>query len=365
MERLGGLRRYAVVALQIVGVGVAYYATSWLGFLSGIISGQVSPLWPATGIALVAFLFFGVRVWPAILVGAFLSELSFIPWQPALLTGIGNVLAPLCAYFLLRRVGFRINLDRLRRRARAGVPRLRQRDGQRRHGTTVQLAYGITPPSLVVPTAFTWWTGDVMGVLVVAPLLLALYQVRSLRAIRNASPRRLLEGTALVVGSAAIVLVSQLSLGAGFIAFPLIVLAAWRFRLLGATLVVAVASMVEIYAAIANVGAFADRDLLGQDDHPADLQRIDRTHRAAARCGDHRTRPRPAGDRTNGDPARRGGKPSRAESRAQAAPSPRGPPGLAGRGAPARPGVAPRPLGSGLQCRDQPAEDRCQVGLDG
>jgi integral membrane sensor domain MASE1 len=252
-----------VVALQIVGVGVIYYAVAWLGFLTGILSGQVSPLWPATGIALVAYLFFGVRVWPGILAGAFFSELSFIPWQPALLTGIANVLAPLCAYFLLRRVGFRINLDRLRDAlALVFLGAFVGMAVSTAIGTAVALAYGITPPSLVVATAFTWWTGDVMGVLVVAPLLLALYQVRSLRAIRNARPRRLLEGTVLVVGSAAIVLTSQLTLGAGFIAFPLIVLAAWRFRLLGATLVVAVASMAEVYAAITNVGAFADRDLL-------------------------------------------------------------------------------------------------------
>ncbi|MGW5361351.1 MASE1 domain-containing protein [Actinopolymorpha pittospori] len=248
-----------------MGVGVIYYAVAWLGFLAGIVSGQVSPLWPATGIALVAYLFVGVRAWPGILAGAFLSELSFISWQPALLTGIGNMLAPLCAYFLLRRVGFRINLDRLRDAlALVFLGAFVGMAVGTAIGTAVAVAYGITPPSMVVATAFTWWTGDVMGVLVVAPLLLALYQVRSVRAIRNADPRRVFEGAALVVGSAAIVLISQISLGAGFIAFPLIVLAAWRFRLLGATLVVAVASMVEIYAAIMNIGAFADRDLLGK-----------------------------------------------------------------------------------------------------
>ncbi|GAA5032400.1 MASE1 domain-containing protein [Actinopolymorpha pittospori] len=263
MERLGGLRRYAVVALQIVGVGVAYYATAWLGFLTGIVGGQVSPLWPATGIALVAFLFLGVRAWPGILAGAFLAELSFVAWQPALLTAVGNLLAPLCAYFLLRRVGFRLNLDRLRDAlALVFLGAFVGMTVGTAIGTATQVAFGITPPSLVVPTAFTWWTGDVMGVIVVAPLLLALYQVRSLRAIRNVRPRRMLEGAALVVGSAVIVLISQLTLGAGFIAFPLIVLAAWRFRLLGATLAVAVASVIEIYAAIMNVGAFADRDLL-------------------------------------------------------------------------------------------------------
>lgn len=263
VERLRGLRRYAVVALQIVGVGVTYYLAARLGLLAGISRGQVSPLWPATGISLVALLLLGARVWPGILLGAFLSQLSFLSWQPALLTGIGNVLAPLCAYFLLRRVGFRVNLGRLRDAlALVFLGAFVGMVPSAAVGTGVRVVDGITPPNLVVPTAFTWWTGDVMGVLVVAPLLLALHQARSVRAFGHTRPRRMLEGAGLVVVSAAIILISQHTLGAGFIAFPLIVLAAWRFRLLGATLVATAASVIAIHAALMNIGPFADRDIL-------------------------------------------------------------------------------------------------------
>src|SRR5919108_202823 len=68
-----------------------------------------------TRIALVAILILGYRVWPAITIAAFAINLPLGPnaLGAAVIAG-GNTLAPLTAAFLMKRAGFRLELDRLR-----------------------------------------------------------------------------------------------------------------------------------------------------------------------------------------------------------------------------------------------------------
>src|SRR5437763_554279 len=101
------------VVLRLLAVTAAYYASARLGLLLALVNGQVTPLWPPTGIALVCLLLLGVRVWPGIALGAFLVNLPIGPTLPAVLAiSAGNTLAPVCAGLLLRRIGFRTELDR-------------------------------------------------------------------------------------------------------------------------------------------------------------------------------------------------------------------------------------------------------------
>jgi integral membrane sensor domain MASE1 len=97
-----------VVALQILVVAAAYYLAAVVGLQLGLVRGQVTPLWPPTGIALVGLLLLGPRVWPGITLGALLLNAPLGPSLPAAaLIAAGNTLAPLCGYLLLRRVKFR------------------------------------------------------------------------------------------------------------------------------------------------------------------------------------------------------------------------------------------------------------------
>ena len=50
----------------MVLVGAAYYAAARFGLHLAVIQMNVTPLWPPTGIAVVAFLVFGRRAWPGI-----------------------------------------------------------------------------------------------------------------------------------------------------------------------------------------------------------------------------------------------------------------------------------------------------------
>jgi integral membrane sensor domain MASE1 len=39
-------------ALRLLAVAAAYYATAWIGLSQELVGGQVTPLWPPTGVAL-------------------------------------------------------------------------------------------------------------------------------------------------------------------------------------------------------------------------------------------------------------------------------------------------------------------------
>src|SRR3989442_3845889 len=115
MRRSGAEETLFRYSSKLVLVGGSYYIAATLGLRLALIEKNVTPLWPPTGIAVVAFLVFGRRVWPGVALAAFLVNLPISTNAlAAAATAVGNTLAPLVAAFLLERVGFRRELDRLR-----------------------------------------------------------------------------------------------------------------------------------------------------------------------------------------------------------------------------------------------------------
>ena len=60
-------RDILVLAGKIVLVGAAYYMSARLGLKLALILHNVTPLWPPTGIAVVALLVLGRRMWPGMM----------------------------------------------------------------------------------------------------------------------------------------------------------------------------------------------------------------------------------------------------------------------------------------------------------
>src|ERR1700682_3032683 len=101
--------------MQLTVVALAYWFAASASLRLALVHGQVTPIWPPTGIALVAILVFGRRVSPAVFVAALAVNLPIGP-SPlgATFIAAGNTLAPLTAAALLKRARFRIELDRMR-----------------------------------------------------------------------------------------------------------------------------------------------------------------------------------------------------------------------------------------------------------
>ncbi|MBA2946064.1 MASE1 domain-containing protein [Streptomyces himalayensis] len=258
------LRHCAALGLRIAAVAAVYYAAARIGLMQELVRGQITPFWPPTGIALVGLLLWGIRIWPGIAIGAFLVNVSLGPSiLPVVAIAVGNTLAPVCAYLLLGRAGFRIEMDRLRDAlalvflgALGGMlisPTL---------GTGVLVLSGALAADEFWPAWSVWWTGDAMGVLVVAPLLLA---IRTYRWPRGVPVHRWAEAAALLAGTAVVGAVATRStLGLLFLVFPCLIWAAFRFQLAGAAPCVLIVSVIAIDAGTQGVGPFSGHDLLAK-----------------------------------------------------------------------------------------------------
>jgi integral membrane sensor domain MASE1 len=249
--------------LPVLGVAAIYFGAAKLGLLQELVRGQVTPFWPPTGIALAALLLLGLRAWPGIALGAFVLNATVgSSLLAAAIITLGNTVAPVCAYLLLRRVDFRSVIDRRRDALAlvflgALVPMLVSAT----IGAAALLLTGGIGAAGFASTWWVWWTGDATGVLVVTPLLLVLrYQLPDLRTVhwhRWAEAACLLLSTFLVA-----VIAVRSSYEVLFVIFPFLIWAALRFQLLGAAPCALIVTTVAIVAAAGESGPFARHDLL-------------------------------------------------------------------------------------------------------
>jgi signal transduction histidine kinase len=251
--------RYVLV---LAGVGVTYWVAARLSLNLALVNGQVTPIWPPSGIALVAFLILGRRAWPAIALAAFAVNLPIgpTPLGAALIAG-GNTVAPLLASELLRRAGFHPELDRMRDAvAIVFLGALLGMMLSATIGSAVLALFGAVPMSRFWSTWAVWWAGDAMGVLLVAPLLLAFVPRRGVGALTWT--RRIELFVMLTAVGAITYFLFQNQFRLEYLVLPLIALAAWRFRLQGAAPAALIASVVAAWAAVHGDGPFAHESLL-------------------------------------------------------------------------------------------------------
>src|SRR5260370_31847529 len=256
-KRVGVLR----VLLQLAGLALTDWFAAGLSLRLALVPGQVPPIWPRTGIALVAILVFGRRVWPAVFVGGLAVSLPIGP--TALGVGViaaGNTLAPLPAAALLKRAHFRIELDRLGDAAAIILlGALSAMTISAAVGTSVLVLWDGVPLDNFWSTWAVWWTGDARGVLLVAPCILSLlpHAKAPVPPLRTAAE---LVALLFVIGVVTFLLF-QSNLHLEYLVFPFIMLAAWRFRLRGAAPAALVASGVAIWSAVQGTGPFGDENL--------------------------------------------------------------------------------------------------------
>ena len=98
------------------GVTALYMLSAFLGLKLAVVHGNVTAIWPPSGIALAALLLFGPRFWPAVAAGAFLVNYSTgVPLVTGIGIAAGNTLAALAGLQLVRRfIGNAAPLDSVR-----------------------------------------------------------------------------------------------------------------------------------------------------------------------------------------------------------------------------------------------------------
>jgi diguanylate cyclase (GGDEF)-like protein len=245
--------RYAIRLTLVAGL---YYVAARLSLHLSLVGGQVTPLWPPTGIAVVALLLLGRRIWPAIAIAAlFVNAPLSDSLLVALVIAAGNTVAPFVAASLLKRSGFRTELDRLQDALALVFLALVSMAISASVGTVaLALSRHIAPVGFWA-TWSVWWSGDAMGVLVVAPFLLTL---RSLRRPASISRWRAVEAVALLPSIGVVTYaVFHSQLHVVYLVFPLLGWAAWRFGQHGAAPAALLSSIIAVWAAVEATGPFA------------------------------------------------------------------------------------------------------------
>lgn len=254
-RRLAG-RRYV---LTVAGITAVYFAAGKLGLSLAFTIKPVSAVWPPTGIAITALLLFGPRVWPAIALGSLAANYSpgEAPWVPAGIA-VGNTLGPLLGAWLLRRVA----------RFDGAMTRLRDVFALLTFGSTIAMLvtatngaanlalHGLISPAEYVAAWWTWWVGDSMGVVFVAPLLLTWIanprpSWRGWRAVEVAALFAALSATAHFVFS------SPAQYQVQYTVFPFLIWAALRFGMREVASATVVMAGFAVWGSIHGEGPFA------------------------------------------------------------------------------------------------------------
>jgi len=246
--------------LIVLAVAASYFVAGQIGIQWAIVRGQISPLWPAAGVALAVPMLLGPRFWPGIALGALLTNITLGPsLLVVLVISAGNTLGPLLGYYVMRRRGFRTQLDRLPDVVLlVVVGAIGGTAISAVVGTGALVLEGALVPGEFWTTALVWWTGDAMGVLTLTPLLLLALRFR----LPNRVPfARWAEASALGVCVLGTSLLASTTPPKLFIVFPVLVWAALRFRQAGALLCSLCVCAFTIFAAARGLGPYGPYEL--------------------------------------------------------------------------------------------------------
>lgn len=242
---------------QWVVVALAYYVGGRLGLAAPSFGNSITLIWVPTGIAVAALLQWGARMWPAIGLSAFCVNLAIgLSPSMAVLIAIGNTLGPLWSMWLLNAAGFDRNFSHRKDivlliaaaasgmlvSASGGVTTLWLNDAL--GGNDVWLAWR------------TWWLGDTVGVLIAMPPLITVSR-KTLPEITQ-KPVEALFFTAFMILLNWFIFLSPFGrYTISFAPVPIVIWAAMRFGITGASTTVLISSILAAWGTATGHGPFS------------------------------------------------------------------------------------------------------------
>ena len=257
------MKAVAVYLLKIILLAVVYHLSARLGLKMAYVQINTSPVWPPSGIALAALLIMGSSVWPGISLGVLIGSLiTGAPFNVALGITIGNTLEALCGAYLLK-LFFRFHnpMDRIQDVVGLAVCSVFSTSIGATIGTVTLMITGNGDWQGFWGLWPTWWIGDLLGILVVAPVLLVWFSPPPFQLQK----RQYVEGFLLL---ALLVFVTWYVFGGKppdgifhqaliYVIFPFVIWAALRFEQHGATIAVFFISGIAIWGTAQGLGPFS------------------------------------------------------------------------------------------------------------
>jgi len=267
MERLKSYSYLSNVTLpylvNIALITLIYFVSAKLGLSLAEDTKQVTTVWPPTAISLVILLLFGYRYWPGVFLGAFTANISTQePFGIATAIAIGNTLEALAGAYLLRRfVDFNGKLETVK--SVLGLVILAALFStiiSATIGTASLAAGGLIEWSNYEPVWLTWWIGDMIANLILAPFLIIVISREFWRLVREnlyeAAILLILSSTAAVIAFTSESGAQLAEFSLAYLAFPFVIWGALRFREFGAISVTLIFTSVAVIGTINGLGPF-------------------------------------------------------------------------------------------------------------
>lgn len=158
-----------------LGLAIIYIVAGKFGLSLAFLNSSATPMWPPTGIAFAAFILFGNRVIPAIIIGAFLVNLTTAGTiLTSLAIALGNTLEGIIGAYLIKRfAGGPHALDNVGDIFKYGFAAALSTTISANVGVTTLMLGNLAAWNEFVPIWLTWWLGDLGGALIIAPVFLA------------------------------------------------------------------------------------------------------------------------------------------------------------------------------------------------
>jgi diguanylate cyclase (GGDEF)-like protein len=252
VQSITAFRQPLSYAGLLAATAIVYFIAGRLSLALAIPPGYATAVWPPSGIALAAAVLFGPRIWPAVWIGAaFVNIAVDASFAAAALIASGNTLEALAGSAMIRRLG-------------ADPARFGRGEDVLKFIALCALASAIAATVALVPLSighplswtqgfrnwWTWWQGDLSGMIVGAPLILSW-------STANREPRtseKKLEAVVfgfLLLAAAFLVIGSSTSefapLSLTFVALPFIIWAAFRLGQREVTAAIAVICAIAIW----------------------------------------------------------------------------------------------------------------------
>jgi signal transduction histidine kinase len=247
---------------RIALLAATYALVGRLGLAMEPVGGFATLVWPPSGISLAALVLYGRALWPGVALGAFLVNVWVgAPIPVALGIAAGNTLEPLLGALALGKIsGFTPSLRRLKDViALVALPACLTTAVSATIGTLSLDLGGLIESARFRDVWQAWWIGDMIGDLLIAPLLLTWASPHP-----PLSPARSSEALAL---SAVLLAVCIFMFGpwvpprldwlrrANFL-IPILMWAAIRFGSRGATATALVCTVSAVWGTVAGFGPF-------------------------------------------------------------------------------------------------------------
>ncbi len=255
---------------KIVLTALLYYLAAQLGYFLAFQDTTALPAWPPSGIAFALIILLGRSSWPGITIGAMIANLMAFWNNQALpqhtliavssFIAIGQTLETLAGNYLVK---MWIKDDYPFRSAKNTFRFLFVALFMSLIGAwigTFGLYFNqVIPSDILIKSGFTWWVGNVVGILLFTPFILAVAQKRKF----TFQSEKLIEAgifMACVIGIYFLLRLdffnSTLIDSLPYLLIPFLLWLAFRFSLMAAITGALMASLISIYFTIHNSGPF-------------------------------------------------------------------------------------------------------------